>query len=253
VVTDTAQTLAGLRSSLGISQDKLGIAIGTSQPGVKKVEGAVDPRLSSLRRYIEGLGIAAGKVATLQLIATIGEESFMLQMPTDAGRHPEPQRTTDEPVWRLRAWDDVAIEQALLDRNLISISADELGDLSDRPRDEEVRARLRAAPALADRSDQAIGLFVSYWRMFRLQMQPGHLVVVPLSGRRVAIGEVVGDYRYVPDEPEPRLRHVRDVRWLSTIPRAALDEDVRRVVNAPGTICAVGAPQASARLRRLAG
>ena len=30
--------------------------------------------------------------------------------------------------------------------------------------------------------------------------------------------------------------------------RADLDEDIRKVVNAPGTVCRIGAPNASARL-----
>lgn len=173
----------------------------------------------------------------------------MLKLPTPEADQ-ERARSSDR-VWRLRAWDDDAIEQALLDRSLIAISADEIGDLSDGPTDDEVRTRLRVAPSLADRSDQAIGLFVSYWRMFRSEMRPGDIVAVPLSGRRVAIAEVTGGYRYVSNEPEPRLRHVRDVRWLATAPRQAIDEDLRRVVNAPGTICEVAAWDAGPRLRGL--
>lgn len=154
-------------------------------------------------------------------------------------------------AWRLRAWDDVAIEDAMLDRSIIAISADEVGDVSTEPSDDELRSRLHAAPQLAGRSEQALGLFVTYWRQFRSTMQPGDVVVVPLRDRRAAIGEITGDYRYLADEVEPRLRHIRRVQWLSTIPRAALDEDLRRVVNAPGTICTIGAPNAADRLRGL--
>jgi transcriptional regulator with XRE-family HTH domain len=243
--------LADLRSALGVSQDKLGFAIGRSQPGVKKVEGSTDPRLSTLRRYVEGLGLAAARPASLEVIVRIGEKSFVLAVPTQRPVPPS-QPDHEAEVWRVRAWDDVVIEQAMLERQLIAISADEIGDLSRVATDDEVRTRLRAASALEGRSDQAIGLFVSYWRMFRAEMHPGHLVLVPLSGRRVAIAEVVGAYRYVADEPEPRLRHVRDVTWLATMPRQSLDEDLRRVVNAPGTLCAVGAPGAASRLRCLA-
>lgn len=153
--------------------------------------------------------------------------------------------------WRLRAWDDPAIEDAVLDRSLIAISADEIGDVTREPSDDELRRRLREAPQLAGRSEQAIGLFVTYWRSFRSTMDIGDLVVVPLRKRRVAVGEITGDYRYDRNDPEPRLRHVRAVKWQTTLPRDELDDDLRRVVNAPGTICAIGAPDASERLRRL--
>ncbi len=155
-----------------------------------------------------------------------------------------------ERAWRLRAWDDPAIEDAMLDRSVIAISADEIGDVSAEPSDEELRRRLREAPQLDGRSEQALGLFVTYWRSFRSAMQPGEIVIVPLRNGRAAVGEICGDYQYLPDEAEPRLRHVRQVRWLATIPRDALDEDLRRVVNAPGTICTIGAPGAVDRFRR---
>jgi predicted Mrr-cat superfamily restriction endonuclease len=139
----------------------------------------------------------------------------------------------------------------MLGRSLIAISADEIGDVTDEPSDDELRRRLRQAPQLAGRSEQALGQFVTYWRSFRSTMNIGDIVVVPLHDRRAAVGEIAGDYSYRPDEPEPRLRHVRRVTWLSTLQREELDEDLRRVVNSPGTICTIGAPNATERLRRL--
>lgn len=80
-------------------------------------------------------------------------------------------------------------------------------------------------------------------------------MAVPLSGRRFAVAEVVGDYRYVADEPQTvGLRLSRAFATSAMCagsplsPPQALDEDLRRVVNAPGTICAVGAPHANSRL-----
>ena len=87
----------------------------------------------------------------------------------------------------------------------------ESGDATDEPADDEYRSRLRPAPQLASRSDRAIGPFVGYWRRFRLEMQEGDVVAVPLGGRRVAIGKNVGGYAYRPREPERRLRPVRSL------------------------------------------
>lgn len=157
-------------------------------------------------------------------------------------------------AWRLRAWDDETLQQAFVRESIVAISADEIGDVTDEPTKAEFRARLRSVPALTDRSDLAIGQFVGYWMRFRSRMAIGDVVVVPLLGARAAIGVVAGDYRYRPREPTPRLRHVRDVEWRVTdLPRRALDADLVKVVNAPGTICAFRPPDAVARLLRSAG
>lgn len=178
------------------------------------------------------------------------------------GRHGRDSRAPDElgpgsrglaRAWRLRAWDDALLEQAMIVRSVIAISADEIGDVTCEPSVDEYRSRLRAAPQLAGRSDRAIGMFVTYWRMFRSDMRTGDIVAVPLTGRRVAIGEITGDYVYKVADPELRLRHTRAVRWLTEgVPRQVLDEDLRRTVNAPGTICVFGGAAAAERLRAAA-
>ena len=119
------------------------------------------------------------------------------------------------------------------------MSFDEIGDMTDWPGEAEVRRRLRAA--LPDNSEQGLGQRVTYWRYFRLDMAIGDLVVVPLSHRRAGIARVVGEYQYDATEPSEYLRHRRAVRWIRTVSRDALDPDVRRVVDAPGTICRVKA------------
>ena len=42
--------------------------------------------------------------------------------------------------WRLRAWDDIDLEQRFLTEDLIAISGDEIGDVTDWPTDAELRA-----------------------------------------------------------------------------------------------------------------
>lgn len=156
--------------------------------------------------------------------------------------------------WRLRAWDDPDLQRLWISRSIIAISGDEIGDVTDNPTSEKLRSRLRAAPKLATRSERAFGIFVGYWTTFRSTMQVGDLVVVPLTGRRAAIGEVTGPYEYRKAEPEPKLRHVRSVRWLATnIERRNLPADLLKTVNAPGTLFGFSAPHATRRLREMAG
>jgi transcriptional regulator with XRE-family HTH domain len=248
-------SLAELRTRFGISQERLGTSMGTSQSGVKKAEGASDPRFSTIRRFVDAIGKAATLDAAIEVRAIVGGHAFMIQMPEI--REPlaaDDSAATHPRAWRLRAWDDLTIEQAMLERSIIAISADEIGDVTEELAAADYRDRLRAAPGLAGRSEQAIGLFAAYWRMFRSDMRVGDVVAVPLTGRRVAIAEITGEYRYICEEREPRLRHTRGVRWLATSrPREQLETDLRRVVNAPGTICSISAPRAAERLRSMAG
>ncbi len=89
---------------------------------------------------------------------------------------------------------------------------------------------------------------MTYWRYFRMEMAPQDIVVVPLTGSRAGVARITGDYEYDDKEREPKLRHKRQVEWLRTLPRSDLDDDIRKVVNAPGTICRIGARGAAARL-----
>ncbi|MBM7086976.1 hypothetical protein [Micromonospora humidisoli] len=136
--------------------------------------------------------------------------------------------------WRVRAWNDDAVEQRFLKEDLIAIGGPEMPDVSVWPGDESILRTLRAA--LPERPERAFPVFVRYWRCFRIDMQPGDVVVVPMRRSRAAVGIIVGDYRFQADEDDPYLRHRRRVRWTAEIDRSVLDNSVRKVVNAPGTL-----------------
>ena len=240
-----------LREKFGVSQQQLADALGTSQPAVLKAERATDPQLSTWQRYVAALGTATGVPAVLEVVAVIDGQRFPLaptKGPTMNTATLTSSTTRSSTAWRLRAWDDAALEERFMRESLISISADEIGDVTAWPGDDEMRRRLRAGTT--GRGEQAIGMFVRYWDDFRNQMKPGDVVVVPLLGRRAAIGVIAGGYEYRASETEPKMRHVRKVRWLRTVERSALDDGIRKVVNAPGTICRINAPGAADSLQR---
>ncbi len=237
-------TLKELRNEHGLSQQELADAMGASQPGVLKAENAPDPQLSTVRRYIEGIGSAANVAASLEIVAVIDGRRYPITMKgpnnmTITSLTRTASATDATTVWRLRAWDEPALEERFLSEGVIAMSADEIGDMTSWPSDDELRRRLRAGTD--NRGEQAIGMFVRYWDDFRNRMKPGDVVVVPLLGRRAAIGLITGDYEYRFTENEPRMRHTRKVRWLRTVDRSALDDGIRKVVNAPGTICRIKA------------
>jgi len=234
-----------------------------SQPAVLKTENAADPRVSTLRRYLEAVARLKGSKFDFRIVATIGDEDIVIRLPdhgsaeTDSsgnaapsaqpgGTHPkrpaerQPTMTTEGSRWRLRAWDDERLEKAWQQRNLITMSFDEIGDMTVWPGDMEVRKRLHAA--LPERPERGLDITTTYWRYFRQEMAVGDLVVVPLSGRRAAVARIVGDYRYDKDEPSEFLRHQRPVDWIAALSRDDLTPGVRKVVNAPGTICRVSSP-----------
>lgn len=252
---DTGETiyrgsLRAVRERLGIRQSDLATMLATTQPAVLKTENSADLRVSTIRRYIDGLARARQTTHDLRIIARIGRDEYEILLP-QADRVPAgdrmPQSTRPGPAastsvngrWRLRAWDSEMLEREWLRRELVAVSRDEIGDLTTWPGDDEVLRRLRCA--LPERSAQACGTFLTYWRYFRLEMQPDDLVLVPLTQRQVGLARIVGDYRYAGDEPNEFLRHVRPVRWLRQCARADIDEHLRSVVNAPGTICRVAA------------
>ncbi len=68
-------SLRELRKKVGVTQADLAAAIGTDQPQLSRLERAEDPRLRSIRLYVEALGgelvleavLADGTQAVLQL------------------------------------------------------------------------------------------------------------------------------------------------------------------------------------------
>jgi predicted Mrr-cat superfamily restriction endonuclease len=143
-------------------------------------------------------------------------------------------------MWRIRAWQDPDLERHFLDDGLIAVSADELGDLSSGPTDHELEQLLQFAHP--DKGPKTIAIWKGYWRIFLTEMQIGDRVLLPLLGGRYALGEITGSYHYCSMETNSYLRHTRTVRWLRTGPRRELPENIRKVVNAPGTVCRVRDP-----------
>lgn len=275
-LTDNAaepQTLAGLRQELQVTQAQLAEQLAVTQPAVLRMERAEDLRVSSLRRFVDALGRAVDQPTSLQLHVVVGARSYTIALPISRNeRHEDMQVKTrisslvahgtgrgdgsegsaDHPrgraptVWRLRAWDDPTVEDRFRSQSIIAIGGDEVADLTVWPAVGELRKQLKSK--FPERADRAIDTFVRYWEDFCRNMQTGDIVVVPLLGKRAMVGTVEGPYKYDPGAELPTLRHTRSVRWLRVVPRTALSESVRKVVNAPGTICRISDPSAPGTL-----
>ncbi len=84
---------------------------------------------------------------------------------------------------------------------------------------------------------------------FGHRMEIGDPVVVPFLGQPViAIGEITGPYRWVPDG-DPDMPHVREVTWhVTDLPRVAFDSDLRYSFGGSVTVCSVTRNHAERRV-----
>ncbi len=263
----TKRTLRALREGFGLSQNDIARALGSSQPAVLKTERATDPRLSSIQRYVAAIANSTHNLFEVRTVAVIGDEEFDLQFPipeseedlnmdtlthdTNSLLDRRGDAAASQTAYRLRAWKDSALEQRWLDESAVSMTDDELGDLTDIPdiSDDEIRSRLRAG--LPDAPESGFGIRITYLRTFAEHITVGDLLAIPMEGRRAAVARVTGGYEYHPDEPDPRMRHRRSVEWLWVGSRDAIPEDIRKVINAPGTICRIDRSEVVDRLTAL--
>lgn len=104
----------------------------------------------------------------------------------------------------------------------------------------DTKGKLRRALAelFPARSAYVVGNWTGQLWRFAREMTDGDLVVMPLkSENRLAIGEVVGSYRYRADAEE-HTRHVRQVRWLRIdVTRDEFDADLRNSLGSLLTVC----------------
>ena len=87
---------------------------------------------------------------------------------------------------------------------------------------------------------------------FKDNIDLGDLVVMPRLGlSTIAIGEMVGEYHFRPNVPE--MFHGRRLAWINeAVPREILGPDLRKSMNASGTVYQPSAANAEFRLRVIA-
>lgn len=152
-------------------------------------------------------------------------------------------------VWLVRAGSRGEREDLVLEKNIILIGWDELGDLSNIDTREALLARLEASYPGA--KQKTLHNWASQIWLFIKEMQLGDLVALPLKQRpAVAFGEVTGGYQYHPDLP-PGARQIRPVRWIKEIPRSAIDQDLLYSLGAFMTVCRIQRNNAQKRIRAL--
>jgi restriction system protein len=151
-------------------------------------------------------------------------------------------------VWLIRAGSHGEFELKFIQEGRVYVTWDDL-DLNLAKLAE--RSELTKAMTLRypEAKPKAIANWVSQVWPFAHEIAKSDLVVLPLKTQRaIQIGEVIGDYRFEPEGPNPFF-HWRPVKWIGeAVPRAHFGKDLLNTFGAFMTICRVQRNNAQARL-----
>jgi predicted Mrr-cat superfamily restriction endonuclease len=135
--------------------------------------------------------------------------------------------------WVVRAGQGAAAIHSFLERGIVALGGEELGDLS-RCDSSEIRQRYDVAFPKDSRSTRITR--ASQIARFLLNFQPGDGVVTPSPGSTAyLVGVIVSGYLWQPDAIAG-MPHTRRVEWSCVAPRRDLTEPTR---NTLGSISAL--------------
>jgi len=151
-------------------------------------------------------------------------------------------------VWLVRAGSRGEQEEGALSNNVVTISWEELPDLSKIKTKEEL-SELYIKTYPTAKKMEAANHVGQIWR-FLHEIQKGDLVVLPLKAQSaVAIGKVIGDYEY--GKITSNIKHIRRVEWIKTLPRSAFDQDILYSLGAFMTVCKIERNDAENRIKKV--
>ncbi|NPE28604.1 hypothetical protein HNV12_11670 [Methanococcoides sp. SA1] len=148
------------------------------------------------------------------------------------------------PVWVTRA--SIGLkglqEECFLEENLIAIGWNRLGNLFKYKSNEEM-LKHDLEKLYPDKNSRQTSHAVGRIKCFLDEMAVNQFVVLPrYEEQSVVIGRIKGDYEYKPGEyaeynnsfdEGKEVRNVRKVKWVTTIDRSQIDENVLKSLNAP--------------------
>jgi len=150
-------------------------------------------------------------------------------------------------VWLDRAGKHGEQEQLALNEGVAVVGWDEVPDMSQcKTRDELFQLLQQTYP---EEKNKTLYNWRSQLWAFLHRWKKDDLVVLPLKHRSaIAIGRVVGDYKYRPQGPEGAY-HSRPVEWIRTdLPRTAFDQDLLYSFGAFLTVCEIRRNNAEQRI-----
>jgi len=151
-------------------------------------------------------------------------------------------------VWLVRAGSRGEQEEGALSKNVVTISWEELPDLSKVKTKEEL-SELYIKTYPNAKKMEAANHVGQVWR-FLHEIQRGDLVVLPLKTQSaVAIAEVIEDYEY--KVITSNIKHIRSVKWIKTLPRSSFAQDILYSLGAFMTVCKIERNDAENRIKEM--
>lgn len=149
-------------------------------------------------------------------------------------------------LWIVRAGSQGERELASIDQSKLYPGFLEVGDLSACDSRDAILTQLETA--MPDAGHNRLRNFSAQLNQFVNTIQKGDLVVMPRKVTNgVAIGTVIGEYRFDADSP---YKHSRAVEWRDeSIPRDVFKQDLRHSFGAFMTICEIKRNEALARVQ----
>lgn len=153
-------------------------------------------------------------------------------------------------VWMVRMGLKGEQEDWAIEHGRAVVGWSEMGDLSQYGTPEDLLGALRKT--YPDASTARLNNWRSQLWAFSKRIEAGDLVVLPLRGRDlIAIGQVLGGYEYVPENPE-WTKHTHPVKWIHTdLPRSRFDQDLLYSFGAIMTVCQIKRNNAEQRIRAI--
>jgi restriction system protein len=153
-------------------------------------------------------------------------------------------------IWLVRAGARGQQQDWALDKGQVVIGWSQMGDLSQYDTKEKMLKGLQKSYPEA-KLKQLYNYRGQLWA-FAKSIKKGDLAALPLKGQdAIAIGKVIGDYKYQPNNPED-ARHTRDVEWIQQdIPRNRFDQDLLYSLGAFLTVCQIKRNNAEERIKAI--
>lgn len=137
-------------------------------------------------------------------------------------------------------------EQTALENKIVTIGWNDTPDLRKFKTREELFKHYKETYEAS--SNVVTGIKVGQLWKFANEIKPGDVVALPSKFQPIVhIGEVTGPYRY--EKITEDVRHILPVKWLGSVPRTSIDQDILYSLGSLLTVSQVNREKAAERIK----
>jgi restriction system protein len=151
-------------------------------------------------------------------------------------------------LWLERAGPHGEQERGALDHSVATIGWNEIPDISKIKNREELKELYQRYNPDAKKM-RAARMIGQMWD-FANEIKKGDIIALPLKSQSsIVLGSLEGDYEF--KEISPTIKHIRQVKWLRTVPRSEFDQDLLFSLGAFSTVCEISRNNAEERIKKI--